>query len=94
MLLSPSLRIVDPCRIGLVRVMHSSLVCSIGGRLWLFTVVFVEFLRWLAFLGAVIVYTYTALTGLTYISLLLHSVRDIKIRLFTTILDVMLYTVT
>jgi hypothetical protein len=57
-------------------------------------------MRWLAFLGAVIVYTYTALTGLTnlqgtvYISLLLHSVQDIKIRQFTTILDVILFTVT
>ena len=56
------LRIVDPCPIGLVRVVRSSLVCSIGGCLWLFTAVFVQFLRWLAFLGAV-VYTYTALTG-------------------------------
>jgi len=46
------LRIVDSCRIGLVRVMCSSLVCSIGGRLWLFTAVFVQFLRWLTFLGA------------------------------------------
>jgi hypothetical protein len=63
MLLSPSLRIVDPCRIGLVRVVRSSLVRSTGGCLWLFTAVFVQFLRWLAFLGAVIAYTYTALTG-------------------------------
>jgi hypothetical protein len=38
MLLSSSLRIVDPC-IGLVRVMRSSLMCSVGGRLWLFTAV-------------------------------------------------------
>jgi len=50
---------------GLVRVMCCSLVCSIGGHLWLFTAVFVQFLRWLAFLGAVIVYTYTALIGLS-----------------------------
>jgi len=45
MLLSPSLRIVDPCRIGLVTVMRSSLVCSTGGCLWLFTAVFVQFLQ-------------------------------------------------
>jgi hypothetical protein len=38
------LRIVEPCRIGLVRVMRSSLVCGIGGCLWLFTAVFVQFL--------------------------------------------------
>jgi hypothetical protein len=64
MLLSPSLRTVDPCHIGLVGVMCSSLVRSNDGRLWLFTAVFVQFLRRIAFLGAVIVYTYTALTGL------------------------------
>ena len=38
----PSFRIVDPCRIVLVRVMCSSLVCSTGGCLWLFTAVFVQ----------------------------------------------------
>ena len=43
MLLSPSLQIIDRYRIGLVRVMHSSLVCGIGGHLWLFTAVFVQF---------------------------------------------------
>jgi len=47
--------------------MRSTLVCSIGGRLWLFTAVFVQFLLWLAFLGAVIVYTYTALTRVSWL---------------------------
>jgi hypothetical protein len=79
MLLFPFLRIVDSCRIGLVRVMRPSLVCRIGDCLWLFTAVFVQILRWLAFFGAVILYTYTALTEAEICSLVYKCILAIKI---------------
>jgi hypothetical protein len=64
--LSPSLRIVDPCRIGLVRVMCSSLVCGTGGHLWLLTAVRVTHVQYNRIVAQSSRLHYRVLTSFSY----------------------------